>query len=319
MTALRLSNRLRFGRGEWLALGAAITYGVSNTLTRVGATQGDALAGSIVRLLPLVLMALGMMAWRPKHAVRLLAWRPEFVGWRDIGWLTFYSLVVTPLSQLSIFLALRFGGVLVAVSLFSTFPLFGALIAIRFLGQAFNRRIGAGIVTCLLGITLLTLGQYSGRPFSPLWPVGAVCALLAGLTWGTSANLSGHLLRRGLDVYTLLVVTTVTAVVVLSLGLTAAGGVNVISAFRGTDLWTLLAAGLLNGLAQAMLWSAFGLTTVASAGAIKTLDAVIASAIAVSLLGEVINVFVALGIAFIVGGVIVVQLARRAEGRQSHP
>jgi len=308
MTALRLSNRLRFGCGEWLALGAAITYGMSNVLTRVGATQGDALAGSIVRLLPLVLMGLGLMAWRA-----------DFVGWRDIGWLTFYSLVVTPLSQLSIFLALRFGGVLVAVSLFSTFPLFGALIAIRFLGQAFNRWIGAGIVTCLLGITLLTLGQYSGRPFSPLWPVAAVCALLAGLTWGTSANLSGHLLRRGLDVYTLLVVTTVTAVVVLSLGLTAAGSVNVISAFRGTDLWTLLAAGLLNGLAQAMLWSAFGLTTVASAGAIKTLDAVIASAIAVSLLGEVINVFVALGIAFIVGGVIVVQLARRAEGRQSHP
>ena len=197
---------------------------MSNVLTRVGATQGDALAGSIVRLLPLVLMGLGLMAWRA-----------DFVGWRDIGWLTFYSLVVTPLSQLSIFLALRFGSVLVAVSLFSTFPLFGALIAIRFLGQAFNRWIGAGIVTCLLGITLLTLGQYSGRPFSPLWPVGAVCALLAGLTWGTSANLSGHLLRRGLDVYTLLVVTTVTAVVVLSLGLTAAGGVIVVQLARRAE------------------------------------------------------------------------------------
>lgn len=316
MSALKLLRSPRFGVGEWWALFAAIAYAITNVLTRVGAVNGDPLAGTIIRLIPLVVFSLGMMFWRRQHAARLLVWRNDSLGWRVVGWLVFYSVVVQPLAQLALFLSLRYGGVLVAVPIFSTFPLFGALIAIPFLNETFNKQIGIGIITSLVGITLLTYGQYSGSPISQLWPLGAFFALVAGITWGMSANLSGYLLRRGLDIYTLLAITTSISIVILAFFLLLFGRLEGLIHFPWASFQVLLLAGLLTGVAQFALFTAFALTTVASAGTIKTLDVVIAAVIAVWFLNELMNLPVSLGLILIMMGVIAVQLARAAPSQK---
>src|SRR5690606_22877902 len=139
-----------------------------------------------------------LLRWR--QAARLWPGHAQFFGWRILGLLALYSLTVTPLTHLTMFLALRYGSVVLAVPLFSTFPLFGALMAVPILRQRLNRRMVAGLVVCVLGITLLTYGQQAGQAaLTPQWPLAALFALLGGVCLGLSGNFNSYLLRRGLD------------------------------------------------------------------------------------------------------------------------
>lgn len=320
MAAPSLLPTIRFGRGEWYAFGGAIAFALTNVLTRVAAVEGNVLAGTVIRLLPTLLFSLGMMVWRRERTARVLAGQADFIGWKDIGWLIFYGIVVAPLAQMWLFLSFRYGGVLVAVPFFSTSPLFGALIAVPFLGEVFDKRIGVGIVTTILGIVLLTYGQHTGVPFSEQWPLGALYGLLTGLMWALSSNIGGHLLRRGMDIYTLLGITLGTSGIVFTIILTVSGQLGAFTAFSTAAFWSLLSAGLLFGVAQYLLFTSFALTTVASASTIKTFDVGIATLVAVLLLGEVINLPIGIGILLIIGGILVVQLAKEPVlGAQSLP
>lgn len=229
---------------------------------------------------------------------------------RDIGMLALYGLVVLPLSQLWLFLAFRYGGLLIASPFFSTSPLFAALIAVPLLGEVFKRRLGAGLVTAIIGAALLTYGEHTGIPFSPQWPLGALFGLLTALMFSISANLTGYLLRRGLDIYTLLGITSMSVVLMFTVLLAGSGRLSEFSAIPTTAFWALLFAGVSQGLARYFYSRSLALTTVASANAIKALEVVIGAVVAILLLGEVINVLIGFGIALILGGVIVVQFAK---------
>ncbi len=250
------------------------------------------------------------MARRRKGVARVLAWRAGSVGRRSLGLLALYALVVLPLSQLWLFLAFRYGGLLVASPFFSTSPLFAALIAVPLLGEVFKRRLGAGLVIAILGAALLTYGEHTGIPFSPQWPLGALYGLLTALMFGISANLTGYLLRHGLDIYTLLGITSVSVVLMFAVLLAISGRLGEFSAIPTTAIWALLLSGVSQGLARYFYSRSLALTTVASANAIKALEVVIGAVVAILLLDEVINLPIGLGIALIIGGVIVVQLVK---------
>lgn len=307
MTVLRTR---RFGVGEWYAVGAAAAFAATSILTRIAAVQADPLAGTVIRQLPLTLFSLGMMARRRKGVARVFAWRAGSVGRRSLGLLALFALVVLPLSQLWLFLAFRYGGLLVASPFFSISPLFAALIAVPLLGEIFSRRLGTGLIIAILGAALLIYGEHTGIPFSPQWPLGALYGLLTALMFGVSANLTGYLLRLGLDIYTLLGITSVSVVLVFTLLLAGSGRLSEFSAIPTTALWALLLSGMSQGLARYFFSRSLALTTVASANAIKAAEVVLGSVIAILLLGEVINLPIGLGIALIIGGVIMVQLAK---------
>lgn len=306
------TSSLTFGPGEWFALGAAIAFAAANVLTRVAAEEGNAIAGTVIRLFPVALLGLAMMVRQRGGAGPSLVRRANFLGWTDLGLLVFYSLVVAPLAHVFLFLAFRFGGVLVAVPFFSTFPLIGALIAVPFLGEMLNRQIVTGIILTIVGIASLTYGQYTGVPVSSQWRLGALFGLLTALMWAMSSNLSGRLLRKGVSVYTVIGVTMTVSAIILTMILALSGQLESLQTFSTGALWSLLFSGLLLGLAQYFLFSAFALTTVASASTIKTLDVGLATAAAVLLLDEVINLPIGLGILLVIGGIILVQVAKAA-------
>ncbi len=303
-------HNIRFGVGEWWALGAAISYAIANVLTRVAAVEGDPLAGTVLRVIPLALFGLLMMALRPQRTAQLLPAHADFVGWRQIA-LTFFSgLIIAPLAHLWLFLAFRYGGVLVAVPFFSTFPLFGALIAVPFLGESFNRRIGTGIVVSLVGITVLTYGQQVGIPVSDLWPLGAFYGLLTGLVWAVSSNIGSFLLRRRMDIFSLIGITLTMSAVILTTILAVQGRLDSFTSFSQRGYISLFVSGVMLGVAQVCLYRAFELTSVASASTVKVLDVLIATVLATTILGEVLNIPGALGIAVLLIGVVVVQVAK---------
>lgn len=300
------------GIGEWLALGAALAFAAANVLTRVASTEGNPLAGTVLRLLPVALFGLLMMARQRQAAGRSSQRRARAAGRIELGLLVFYSVVVAPLSHLFLFLALRHGGVLVAVPFFSTFPLIGAIIAVPFLGETLDSRIAGGIVVTILGIALLTYGQQTGAPVSPQWPLGALFGLLTALAWAASSNLSSRLVRAGISVYTIVGVTMTVSSILLLAVLAFSGELSALGAFSNRALWSLLWSGLLLGAAQYFLFNALGHTTVASASTIKVLDVGLAAAAAVFFLDESINLAIAGGIVLIILGVVGVQLAKSA-------
>lgn len=311
MAALRAVRGIHLGAGEWWALGSALTYAFANVMTRIVSVTGDPLAGSIIRILPITVLGCGLMVWRYGSTVlRLRPGRDDFLGWRAVGLLAFYALLISPLSNLAIYLALRYGGVLVGVPVMSTHPLWGALMAVPFLGEAFNKRIGGGIFAAVIGIGLLTYGQQIGVPVSPQWPLGLLYALVTALCFAVGANLNRYLIPRGVDVFSLLGITNAGALVVLGVGLWASGRLDTLTAFSAGEVWRLFLAGGLSGLGSITLFTAFAFTTVASATTLKSLDTGLASLIAVFALSEAINWPVGLGLVLIVGGALVVQMGK---------
>lgn len=308
MSILKAVRGIRLGAGEWWALGSALTYAFANVMTRVVSVIGDPLAGSIIRILPITVLGCGLMLWRYRETMRrLLPGRQNFFGWRAVGLLALYTLVISPLASIGIYLAFRYGGVLVAVPVISLHPLWGALIAVPFLGEVVNRRIGGGIVAAVIGIGLLTYGQHVGAPVSTQWPLGLVYAAVTALCFAMGANLNRYLIPRGVDIFSLLGITNAGSLLVLTLGLWAAGRLHTLTAFSTDEIWRLFLAGGLSGLGSITLFAAFAFTTVASATTLKSLDAGLASLIAIFALGEAVNWPVSLGLVLILGGAVVVQ------------
>ncbi len=309
-TVLNSIRSPRLGAGEWLALGAALSFAGTSSVLRGVAISFDPLAGTIIRLLPLALFSVGMMAVRHKRASRVVAGREGGVGWRYIGWFAFASLVATPVAYLSLFLSLRFSGLLVAVPAYSTQQLFSALLAIPVLGESFSKRLGVGIVLSLLGITLLSYGQQGGVSVSASWPLGMAFGLLTALMWGIRNSLGALLLRRGMEPFTWHGITTTASVAVVALVMAVSGNLQALSIESIADIRTLLLAGVMTALGQYMIFAALKRTTVASASTLKSLDVVFTSLVAVVLLGEVINLSIGLAILLIFAGAIIVQLAK---------
>jgi drug/metabolite transporter (DMT)-like permease len=296
----------RFGPGEWLAAGGAINHALGNVLTRVASVGGDPWAGSILRTIPIAIIGIVVMAFRPEQGAKLLPRNKYFLGWRAIKLLVFYCLVIAPVSLISFYMAIRYGGVLVAVPIFATNPLLSALIAIPFLGEAFNWRIGGGIILTIFGIVILTYGQHIGSPVSANWPLGVLFALVTSLSWAAAANLSRDLLPQGLDLFWLLGLTNGMGIIVMISILASVGRLDALGDFSLFHVGQLMLSGIFSGMGGLLLSAGFLYTSVASVTTIKSIDVAIATILAVAFLGESINVMIASGIVIILGGVLIV-------------
>jgi drug/metabolite transporter (DMT)-like permease len=306
----KVGSKFLAAHGELWAIASALTYALGNVMTRVVSVGGDPIAGTIIRTLPVTLLSLVLMGVRRKEAVKLLPKMESFLGWRALGLLFIYSLIVTPVSMLALYLAFRYGGVLVAVPVFAVNPLWGAMIAVPFLGEAFNKRIAGGIVATMIGIALITYGQHVGDPVSSQWPLGVVFALLTALSWALGANFRRYLFKEGMDIFWVVGITTGTGILLLTSILTGQGNLGSLTEFTSIELGQLILAGTLSAIGNLTLSVAFLSITVASATTLKNIDVVIASIIAIIFLGEVLNVPVGLGVFLIIAGVIVVQMGK---------
>ena len=304
---LRKMQGVSLGLGEAWAFASAMVFALGNVLTRIVSVGGDAIAGSLLRTVPIILLSLVLMGRRYKESERLFPRRERFLGWRSISILAIYTFVISPIGILGLYLAFRYGGVLVAAPVLSLHPLWGALIAGYFLKEAFNRRIAGGIIASIVGIALLTYGQHTGTPVSPQWPLGVAYGLFTSLGFALGANFMRYLLSSGLNLFWLVGLSNTGGALVLLVLLILQGHTYTLGQFSVIQLGQLAAAGGLSGLGSLTLAAAMALTTVASATTLKSADVGIASLIAILFLGEAINLPVGLGILLIIGGVLVVQ------------
>jgi drug/metabolite transporter (DMT)-like permease len=302
------SLRIRLGRGEFWALGAALSYALYQVFLRV-AVQGKVhnLVGTTVQAIPTLFFSVAMgwvMRRRGSQTVSALS------DWKLLGALVFNGLLLFVVATPLLFASLREGGVLITSPLTGTQTLWAALLAALLLHEPFTRIMALGMVVSVIGVFALTLGQIGGPALSPSWWLAVPYAVGVALCWALAGVLLTYAMRRGMDRFQVLAIPTVAGMAVLNTYLLLSGGLGLYASTQAGVLLSLLAAGLFSAVALVSLTTALNLTTVASATTLNSLQVALAPLIAWLFLGEALNLLAGTGILLIMVGVIVVQQAR---------
>jgi drug/metabolite transporter (DMT)-like permease len=304
----RSLQRIRLGRGELWALGAALAYALYQVFLRV-AVSGDELntmVGATVQAIPLLLFSVAM-GWYVKRRDRGTV--SPFSDWRLIGALIANGLLLFVVATPLLFAALREGGVLITSPLTGTQVLWSAILAALLLRERFTRTMALGMVVSVFGVAALTVGKSGGIQLSGTWWVAVPYALGTAFCWALAGVLLTYNMRRGVDRFQVLAIPTLIGVGVLNAYLLISGDVNLYASTPVDVIFSLLAAGTFSAIALVCLTTALALTTVASAATLNSLQVALAPLIAWLFLGEGLKPVMGLGILLILAGVIIVQRA----------
>lgn len=303
------NNRIPLGLGEFWALGAAFAYALYQVFLRVAVwgTELNNMVGATVQAIPTLLLsaAMGWMIKRRKSdSVSPLS------DWKLIGSLVVNGLLLFVVATPLLFAALREGGVLIASPLSGTQVLWAAALAALLLHEPFTRPMALAMLISIGGIFVLTAGASSGLELSPTWWQAVPFALAAGVCWALVGVLLTYNMRRGVDGYQALAISTLVGVTTINGYLLVTGDMGLYASTPRDVLLSLLVAGTFSAVALLSLTTALRLTTVVSATTLNSLQVALGPLIAWLFLGEDMNLVVVAGILLILLGVVLVQRER---------
>jgi drug/metabolite transporter (DMT)-like permease len=297
--------RLKFGVGEAWALAAALAYALTNIFARV-AVRGNInhLLGVSLRVTPLCLFSIVMGLSVRRRNPEVVS---PFSDWKLLGALVGYGMLTFVIGSPLLFIALSLGGVLVTTPITGTQVLWSGVLAAIFLRERLNWQMVVGMLVCVGGIALLTLGQSGGTPVSPHWWLAIPLALITALCWSSSGVLVTYAMRRGVDTFQSLAIATSSGILCLNTYLLATGKIPLYWQTPLAVEGSVILAGVFGAAALVSITTALRLTTVASANTLNSLQVGIAPLIAWVFLEERLNLTMSLGILAVMGGVIWVQ------------
>lgn len=295
--------------GQAYALLAVAAYATVNALLRLVAGEIDPFLGSLVRQLPLLLLATtALLVLRP-HVLRRSA--PEFLGTRWVLVLLASGMVSFALGNVALFGALDLGGLVVAsAGAQAGMALGGALLSLVVLREPPSRAQLVGVAVVLIGLSVFAAPAFEGAK-DPGWGVGVLLAILAGVCY-TVANTASRGVQRRPGTF------------LAALGLTNIGGallLGIIVAIRfGGDpqrildelgqgrVVILLLAGAVNAVALASVTLAVRHTTVTVVSTTQSLVLVAGVLIGWLAFGEPVGPTTFIGAAIILVGVLISHL-----------
>lgn len=299
----------QFGIGERWALVAAVAYTIVNVTLRAAAPSIDSALGSLIRLVPVLVVAWvvvgreGAREFRPSQ--------PGFIGWRFIALLVLGGTSSFVLGNILYFGALREGGLGITVGGVHAGVVIGGL----WMGAAFQREpprreqlAGAGLI--VLGLGAIGLAQ-TGGSVAELWWLGLLFALGAGTTYAAANAISRSVQRRRPLVFVTLAASSLGGLVPLAIivavrELTTPGSVN---ADAGSAL-AVFVAGFANALALGSLAMAVRHAPVASVNTISSSSVVLSFAASVLVFGETGSPPMIAGMTLVTAGILIAQLRR---------
>ncbi|MBI3287646.1 MAG: DMT family transporter [Chloroflexi bacterium] len=294
--------------GEAWALSGSLGYALNNLLSRVASIQADPLVAVVYRSLPTFFFSSAMVLRRLRTGSTWVPWSlPLLLAALGHGTLTYL------IGNSFFFASLRLGGVAVAVPITSTNVLWTALLAAFFLGEPLNRRLLLGITVAVAGVILIALGRPPSVMVSRLsdWWWSIPFALITTFSWAGSGVVARYALHRGADRFSLLTVSTAWGIPALILVLVLSGQAQLLWSTALVTVVNLLVAGVLTAGALISFTHAFATrTSMASISTIGSLNPVLSVILAALLLGEVITAPIALGVAVVISGVLLVELSQ---------
>jgi drug/metabolite transporter (DMT)-like permease len=307
----------QFGIGERWALVAAIGYAIVNVMLRAAAPSIDSALGSLIRLIPVLVVAWVIVLREGGREFR--PGRPEFIGRWHIGLLLAGGAASFALGNILYFGALREGGLGITVGGVHGGVVIGGLwMTTLFLREPLRTAQlgGAGII--VLGLVGIGWAQ-TGGSIGELWWVGLIFALGAGTTYAAANAISRTVQRRRPLVFVTLAASSLggivpLAVIVAAREVTAPGSVMVDPGSAGA----VFLAGFANAVALGGLAMAVRSAPVASVNTISSSSIVLSFAASVLVFGETGSAPMIAGMVLVTVGILVAQL-RRGEARGSAP
>jgi len=300
-----------FGPGERWAFVSALAYTAVNVTLRVAAPTIDPALGSLLRLLPLTLIAVVVMLVRGTGEARPAA--PEFLGWGLIGRLVAGGVIALVVGNTMYFLALTNGGLGVTVAGVQSGSVLGGLwiafvllrerpVRAQLLGAAF-------IVAGLVGVGIAQTGN-----LADLWWLGLLFALGAGTTYAISNTISRYVQRRRPVLFATLLIGNLGALVPLVAILVARAAAGDLIVVDQAGATAVIAAGFANAVAVASLALAVRTAPVATVNSISSASIVFSFVASIVLFDETGSLPMILGIALVTAGIVVAQIRRAAPG-----
>lgn len=304
----------QFGTGERWALVSAFAYTAVNVMLRSAAPSIDPVLGSLLRQLPLLVIAIVALAAMGGRELRPSA--PEFLGWRFV-WMLFLSGTLSfVVGNILYFEALKSSGLGVTVGGVQAGSVLGGLwIGVLALRERPVREQLLGAALIIAGLFQIAVAQTSN--VAELWWLGLLLALGAGTTYAIGNTVSRLVQKQRPLLFATLLVSGLGGIIPLTgtVGVRAATG-DALLADGGSAL-AVLAAGLANAVALASLALAVRAAPVATVNTISSGSIVLSFVASVLLFNESGSPPMILGITLVTAGIIVAQVRRRA--RPSEP
>lgn len=299
----------QFGVGERWALVSAIAYTIVNVMLRAAAPSIDSALGSLIRLVPVLVVAWFFVLRDGAREFRPSA--PAFIGGRSIALLVLGGTSSFVLGNILYFGALQEGGLGITVGGVHAGVVVGGLwMGSAFLGEPPQREqlVGAGLV--VLGLGAIGVAQ-AGGSVGELWWLGLLFALGAGTTYAAANAISRTVQRRRPLVFVTLAASGLGGLVPLAIivavrELSSPGSVNVDAA----SAWSVFLAGFANAVALGGLAMAVRHAPVASVNTISSSSVVLSFAASVVVFGETGSLPMIAGIVLVTAGILVAQLRR---------
>jgi len=299
----------QFGPGERWAVLSAVSYTIVNVTLRIAAPTIDPALGSLVRLLPLFVVAwivigrTGAMELRPKS--------PTFLTWRLIGYLLISGVTSLVLGNILYFQALNAGGLGITVGAVQGGSVLGGL-WIGYLGlrERPRREQLAGAAIILGGLVSISIAQ--GASIRELWWLGLLFGLGAGTTYALANALNRIVQRQRPLLFVALAVANLGGLVPLALIVGGRWLAGETIAADAASVGAVLVAGVANAFALAGLAMAVRTAPVATVNSISSASLVFSFIASVVVFGESGSLPMVIGIVLVTAGIVVAQLRRSA-------
>ena len=303
-------TNFQFGVGERWAFVSAISYTVVNVTLRSAAPTIDPALGSLLRLLPLAVIAWFVVLRSGAHEFRPAD--PAFLGWRLIGALFAAGAVSFVLGNILYFLALTEGGLGITTAGAQAGSVLGGLwIGLLALGERPRRFPLLGAATVVAGLAAIGVAQTGGA--HDFWWLGLLFALGAGTTYAVANVATGFVQRRRPILFVSLAGSNIGGLLPLLVIVGARWAADPSSvAVDPASAAAVLVAGCANAVALAGLAMAVRSTTVAATSTITSATIVFSFVASVILFQETGSPAMILGVLLVTAGIVVAQVRRGA-------
>lgn len=298
--------------GAVLAVLGAASYATVNALLRSVAADVDPFAGSLIRQIPLWIVATTLLI-----VLRPPVLRPrsgEFIGARMVAMLMVAGTISFLVGNVLLFSGLNWVGLAVATAASQGgMVLGGALISGLLLREPPTRGQLIGITVVVIGLAVVASPSLGGIQVDGFAAIGFLLSLGAGICYTISNAASRTVQRRPRTFIAALAMTNLGGVIALTavVAIRSAGRFDLVyGALSGSQILVLVLAGVINAIAIGSVTLAVRFTTVTAASALGSLVIVFGILIAWLIFREEIAAAVFIGAGIIVAGVVIAQLKK---------
>ncbi|MCC6270341.1 MAG: DMT family transporter [Microbacteriaceae bacterium] len=295
--------------GALLALLAAASYATVNALLRSVAADVDPFAGSLIRQLPLLVIATTALI-----VLRPAALRPravEFIGAKWVIILMGAGVVSFLVGNVFLFSGLNWVGLAVATAASQGgIVVGGTLISALVLREPPTRWQLIGVIIVAVGLVAVATPGFADVQGGILAILGFAFSFGAGVCYTIANAASRTVQRRPRTFITALAMTNIGGIIALTIAVAVRSGGRfdlVYSALSPSQMLVLLLAGTVNAVALGSITLAVRFTTVTAVSALSSLVIVFGIILAWLVFQEDIAVPVIIGAGIIIAGVVVAQ------------